>query len=169
MKDLMQNPMFFYAIAFIIFIALAYRFGRKPATDWLDAEIAQIRAELDSARQLRAEAEAALADGKEKQARAEADAQSILANAKHQVEAMRKQAEIDLAAAMSRHQQLAAERIRLAESDAIADVRVAAVQAAMSIARKTLSENLSEADAAKLVDQALAEIPALKAAKPKAA
>jgi len=165
----MQNPMYIYAVAFVIFLALAFKFGRKPALDWIDGEIAKIRSELDSARALRAEAEAALAECKAKQARAEADAKSIVANAQQQVEAMRKKAESDLATSLARHSQLAAERIRMAEADAIADVRAAAINAAMDIARKKLTDNLSDADAARLVDQAIADIPAMKAAKPKAA
>ena len=171
MSNLMQDPMFFYGVAFVIFIALAYMFGRKPALGWIDGEIAKIRAELDQSRALRAEAEAALADCKKKQAQAEADARQIVATAREQVEAMRKQAEIDLAASMARQEQLAAERIHMAEAEAVADVRAAGVELAMQMARKALSENMSDADATKLIDQAIADLPALNKpnAKPKAA
>lgn len=169
MSDLTQDPMFFYAIAFIIFLALAYKFGRKPTLNWLDGEIAKIRIELDQARQLRAEAESTLADCKAKQAKAEAEAKTILAMAQEQVELMRKRAETDMAAFLARHEQLASERIRMAEAEAMADVRAAAVDLAMSMARKTLSENMPEAEAAKLISQAIADIPALKGTKAKAA
>ena len=169
MNDLMQNPMFFYAIAFFIFLALAYWLGRKPALNWVDGEIAKIRIELDQARQLRAEAEATLADCKAKQAKAEAEAKAILTMAQEQVDVMRKRAETDLAAYLARHEQLASERIRMAEAEAVADVRAAAIDLAMTMARKTLTENLPEGDAAKLVSQAIGDIPALKGAKAKAA
>jgi F-type H+-transporting ATPase subunit b len=169
MKDMMQNPMFLYAIAFFIFVALAYIFGRKPALQWLDGEIAQIRNELDAARQLRAEAETALADCKEKQARAEAEALLIVSMAKEEAATMQKQAAEDLATALARHEALATERIKMAEADAIADVRTAAINAALASARKTLAENMSDVDANKLIDQAIADIPSFKAAKPKAA
>jgi len=139
MNNLIQDPMFLYAIAFFIFLALAFRFGRKPALAWIDGEIAKIRVELDAARQLRAEAEAALADCKAKQIRAEADAKAIIETAQQQVLAMRQQAETDLTAFLTRHENLAAERIRVAEAQAVADVRAAAIDLAMSLARKTLS------------------------------
>ena len=169
MKDILQDPMGIYAIAFIIFLALAYKFGAKPTLAWIDGEIAKIRSELDAARQLRAEAETALADCKKKQAVAEVEAKAIVETAKQQVEAMRMQAEKDLMTALTRHEQLAAERIHMAEAQAVADVRSAAIDLAMSLARKTLSETLTNTDASKLIDQAIADIPPLKADKAKAA
>jgi len=168
MNELMQDPMFFYAIAFVIFLALAFIYGRKPAAGWLDGEIARIRGELDAARELRAEAEAALADCKEKQARAEADAKTIVKNAQEQVEEMRRAAGEELAATLRRHQQLAAERIRMAEFEAVNEVRAAAIKLAMDSARQSLS-GLSDTDAARLVDQAIGEIPAIKGKKAEAA
>jgi F-type H+-transporting ATPase subunit b len=169
MKDILQDPMGIYAISFVIFLVLAYIFGAKPLLAWVDSEIAKIKSELNTAHQLRAEAEIALADCKSKQVRAEADAKQIVATAKEQIEEMRKEAAEDLKNALARHQQLASERICLAEETAIADVRAAAIDLAMSIAHQTLSEKLTAADAAKLIDQAIADMPMLKPAKAKAA
>lgn len=169
MNDLMQDPMVIYAITFFIFLALAYRYGRKPALGWIDGEIAKIRIELDQARELRVEAEATLADCKAKQAQAEADAKAILNTAKEHAETLRKRAETDLAAFLTRQEKLASERIRLAEVEAVADVRAAAIDLAMSLARKTLTDNMSDNDAAKLVAQAIGDIPSLKGTKAKAA
>jgi F-type H+-transporting ATPase subunit b len=169
MKSLIQDPMAVYAIALIIFLALAFVYGRKPALGWIDGEIAKIRAELDRASQLRAEAEAALADCKARQAKAEIDARTIVTLAQQQVEAMQKQAETDLAASLKRQEQLAAERIRMAEAEAVAEVRAAAVALAMTLARKNLMENMPDAVSGNLIDKAIAEIPALDRGKAKAA
>lgn len=165
MSALTQDPMFLYAVSFFIFLALAFRYGRQPLLGWLDGEIAKIRAELDHAYQLRTEAEAALADCKAKQIQAETDAANIVNNARLQVELMRKQAEEDLAALLARHEQLAADRIRLAEAEAVADVRAAAIDLAMTLARKTLAENLPGHESSKLIDKAIGDIPGLKANK----
>ena len=162
MNEALQDPMNIYAIAFVIFVALAYFLGRKPALQWIDGEIGKISAELDTARQLRAEAEAALADCKAKQTAAENEVQMILHMAKQETESLRKQAEVDLAVTLERQQQLATERIRIAQSEAVASVRDAAIALGMELARKTLTENLSQGDAAKLVEQAIADAPALK-------
>jgi F-type H+-transporting ATPase subunit b len=165
----LQDPMFHYGIAFCIFLTLAFVYGRKPILAWLDSEIGKIRSELDQASLLRAEAEAALASCKEKQARAEEDARAIISHAKQQIEEMRLEAKNELVATLKRHETLATERIRLAEQEAVTEVRNAAIELAVSIAYKTLTEKISDADAGRLIDQAIGDIPALKAERAKKA
>jgi F-type H+-transporting ATPase subunit b len=169
MSGLMQNPMFFYGIAFVIFLALAFKYGRKPLVDWIDSEILKIRNELDQASKLRAEAETMLAEYKAKQAAAMAEAEAIIAGAKDEAARLRAQAEADLKESLARHEQQAAGRIRMAEADAVADVRAAAIDTAMKMARETLSSRLDEATASKLIDQAIADLPKLGGDKAKAA
>ena len=169
MNELMQDPLFYYAVPFAIFLGLVWWKGRKPLLAWLDTEISKIRHELDQAQQLRAEAEAMLADGKAKQAAALADAEAIIRQAKGEAERMKAQTDIDLKNHLALHETLIAERIRIAESEAMDMVRMAAIDAAMKLARETLAVQIDEATAAKLVDQALAEMPNLTAAKAKAA
>ncbi len=163
LHELLHEPVFFYAVAFVAFWAITIRFARKPALKWIDGEIEKISAELATAHELRAEAEAALAESKAKQAKAEKEAKVIIEMAKKEAEAMRKHAETTLETMLDRQQHLATERIRIAQDNAIAGVRTAAINMAIDIARKNLSENLSDADAAKLVDQAIGEIPSLTA------
>lgn len=170
MTGLLHNPQFLYAVAFFIFAVLAFKYGRGPLFDWLDAGIAEIRTELEKARQLRAEAEAMLESCKKRKAEADADAQAIIARAKQQVVHMREQARADLAAAIARDEQLVEQRIRMAEIDALAQVRAAAVDAAMTVARATLEKNISPDVAATLVDRAIAAVGAAKSSiKPRAA
>jgi F-type H+-transporting ATPase subunit b len=169
MNGMMQSPIFFYGIAFVIFLALAWHYGRKPLLGWLDDEILKIRNELDQARKLRAEAEAMLAQYKKKQAEAMAEAEAIVRNAADEAARLRKQAESDLKDALAKHEQQAAARIRMAEAEAIADVRNAIVDGAMKLARETLAAKLDDAVAAKLMEQAIAEMPKLAAKKAKAA
>lgn len=163
LQELLHEPVFFYAIAFVLFWAIIFRFAKAPTLKWIDAEIEKISAELTTAHELRAEAEAALAESKAKQATAEKEARVIVEMAKKEAEAMRANAETALNAALERQQHLATERIRIAQDNAIAAVRHAAIDMAMEMARKNLSENMSEADAARLVEEAIADIPALKA------
>jgi F-type H+-transporting ATPase subunit b len=169
MSGLFQDPMFFYSIAFVIFLALAWRYGRKPMLGWLDSEILKIRNELEQARKLRAEAEAMLAQYKAKQAEAMKDAEAIVRHASEEAARLRAQAAADLKDALAKHEQQAATRIRLAEAEAIADVRTAVVDLAMKLARETLAAKLDDATAAKLTEQAIAEIPKLAKTKTKAA
>ena len=165
MTELLHNPLNIYAFAFVVFWVLIYVFARKPIIQWLDGEIGKITAELNVAHDLRAEAESLLADCKAKQAKAEREAQVIVSMAKQQAQAMRKQADADLEATLTRHKQLAAERIQLAQEKAVSVVRQAAITMGMDLARRALTENLSGEDASKLLEQAINEIPSIKEAK----
>lgn len=159
MIELLHDAGNVYALAFVLFWVFIYIYVRKPAFQWLDGEIGKIRAELNTARELRAEAEGALAECKTKQAEAEKEAQMLLKMAREQVEAMRKQADVDLSAFLSRQQHLASERIRMAQERAVAAVREEAVRLAMDLARKTLREDLSESDALGIFESAVDNLP----------
>ena len=169
MNGLFQNPLFFYGIAFVIFLTLAFKFGRAPLLGWLDSEILKIRNELDQARKLRAEADALLADYKKKQAAALAEAEAIVTHAKEEAARLRAQAASDLKESLAKQEQQAAARIRLAETEALEQVRNAIVDAAMKMARENLSGRLDGAASAKLTEQAIAEFSKLADKKAKAA
>jgi F-type H+-transporting ATPase subunit b len=166
---LLQDPGFWYAVAFVIFIGIAFKFTRKPATAWLDDEIAKIRQELEQARRLRAEAEASLAEYTKKQAIAMADAEAIVQQAHDDAIQVKSKAEADLQAALERHEKQALNRIRMAENEAVTQVRDATIDAAMQLVRKALSEQIDDVTSTKLIEQAIKELPAAKPAKAKAA
>ena len=165
MADLMHDPMFFYTIAFVIFFVLAFKYGRKPLLGWVDGEILKIRDELEQAQKLRVEAESVLQTYKKKQAEALAEADAIIKHAEAEAVRMKAQAEVDLKASLARHEQQAAERIRIAESEATAAVRAAAVDSAIIAAKKALTSQIDGAAAGKLMDQAIADMPALATGK----
>ena len=169
MEDMLKDPMFFYAIAFAVFVSLAFVKGRKPLLVWLDGEVQKIRDELDQARALRAEAESVLADYTARQATALAEAEAIISHAKIEAERLRVKAETDLRHRLAMQEQQAAARIRNAETAAIASIRNAAIDRAVEAARATLASGLDEAAAAHLMDQAIASLPASVVVTPKAA
>jgi len=163
---MLHDPMSWYTVAFVLFLGLAWHYARKPAVAWLDAKIGLIRTELDRARALHTEAETALAGYKKKYDSAMVEAAEIVRHAKEEAVRLKAQSETDLKNALTRHEQQAVERLRLAEAEAVAAVRAAAVDQAMELARKTLAASVS---ADKLADQAIAELPKLAAIKARAA
>lgn len=165
MKEFLHDVGNVYTIAFILFWVFIYVYVRKPALQWLDGEIGKISAELNTARELRAEAEGALAECKMKQVETEKEAQMLLKMAREQAEAMRKQADADMSAFLSRQQHLASERIRMAQERAVAAVREEAVRLGMELARKKLAENLSESDILGLFEGAIDNLPEFKCVK----
>jgi F-type H+-transporting ATPase subunit b len=76
-------------------------------------------------------------------AEAEADAAAIVANARREAEQLAVQAEAALVSRIASREKLAEERIARAESDAIRDVKLAAVNTASRAASAILTEQLS--------------------------
>ncbi len=168
-SEIFKDPMFFYGIAFAIFLVIALRYGRKPFVGWVDGEIQKISDELDHAEQLRKEAEATLADCKARQAAAHTEAEEIVAHAKLEAQRLREQTAAELDAAMKRHEQLAVEHIRLAQTHAQEEVRLAVVDMALQMARQAIAHNLTEADTHQIADEAILELARLGSGKAKAA
>jgi len=154
-----QHGAFWVTVAIIIFLVL---FGKKivvPVTGMLDARTASVRAALDEAAALRAEAEAMLADAKARQAQAIADAEKIRENAK--AEAARTAAEYakEARAITRRRERLALDRIAAAEKAALQEVRSVAIDVATTAAAILLHDGFAEDTRAAMIDQSIAAIP----------
>ncbi len=159
------DPKFWVAVSFIAFLVF---FGRKAwaaLTAVLDARAARIRAELDEAQRLRAEAEAMRKQAEAERAAAMKEAEELLARARAEAERVAQAAAAEAEASARRRERMALDRIAAAEAGAIADVRNAAAEIAVTAAREVLAGNVdAQADAA-LIDRAVADLPrALRAA-----
>src|SRR4051812_6517272 len=88
----------FVALSMLVVIAIIV-WQKVPAmiADMLDARIATIRAQLDEASRLRAEAEAQLAEAKARNAASAGDAAAVIANAEAEAKHMLAKAESDSA------------------------------------------------------------------------
>ena len=140
----MNDPTFWAFVGLLIFIGLVV-YMKVPAsiTKSLDDRAARITAELAAAEALRKEAEAKLAEVQKRAAEAEADAKAIIESARREASQLAVQAEAALAARIAAREKMAEERIARAESDAIRDVKLAAVQTASRAAAALLTEQLS--------------------------
>jgi F-type H+-transporting ATPase subunit b len=161
--SLLGDYHFWYMVDAALFAGLAWHFGRKPIVGMIDAEIAKVRAELEEARKLRAEAAATLEEYRGRQKAAMEEASQIIARAKVEAARLRASAEEELKAALERHEQKAAERIRLAEEEAVAEVRMAIIEQSVAKTRDALSKRVDPAAAKRLADQAIADLPGLMA------
>ena len=82
-----QDPTFWVAIAFVVFVIAVFRPIRKALTGALDKRADNIRQELDDAQALREEAQKTLAEYKRLQRDAVSEAADIIEKAKHEAEA----------------------------------------------------------------------------------
>jgi len=140
----MNDPTFWAFIGLLIFIGVVV-YMKVPAsiTKSLDDRAAKITSELAAAEALRKEAEAKLAEVQKRAAEAEADAQAIVESARREAGQLAAAAETALTARIAAREKMAEERIARAESDAIRDVKLAAVQTASRAATTILTDQLA--------------------------
>jgi F-type H+-transporting ATPase subunit b len=146
-------------LAFVVFAALLWKLGAlKGIGTALDARGERIRAELDQAKTLRAEAEAMLADAKARQAAGAKDADAIVAHARQEAAQIVDKAKMDAEAMIGRRTAMAEAKIGAAERAAEAELRARAATLATDAAAKLIAA-MGVADAkSTLTDQAIAEL-----------
>lgn len=121
----------------------------------LDRKIATIRAQLDEAAQLRAEAEAIRAEYEAKSARAGAEAEAMLERARAEADGILRQADMDAAALVERRTRMAEDKIAAAERAALQEVRAKAAAAAAAAAERLIRDKLDAGAARALVDRTI--------------
>lgn len=121
----------------------------------LDKQIADIRAQLDEAKTLRAEAEKLRDEYARKIADAEKSAAEMATQASHEAEVIVEKAKADAAELVSRRAKMAEDKIAAAERGAIAEVRAKTAAAAAGAAAALIgARHGAEADKA-LVDRTI--------------
>lgn len=153
-----SSPEFWVAVAFVIFVAAAFRPMSRQIVTALDGRGARIRAEIDEAQTLREEAQKLLADSKRKYRDAIKESEEILAHAKVEAERLREQAQQDMDAALRRREQSAMDKIAQAEANALRDVRNQAVEVALAATASLIAANLDHEKHTAIVDQSIRNV-----------
>lgn len=159
-ESFFAEPRNWVVLAFFVFFIL---FGKKlwgALAAMLDARAASVKAELDEASRLKREAEAMLAEAQKVRNDALSDAKALIEGAKAEAARVAGAAAHEAEAAAKRREQMALDRIAAAEKAAVDEVRLTAAEVATSAARSVISEGLSEAAGAALIDQSIAGLPA---------
>ena len=132
---------FWVAVAFVVFIGgLIYLGVHEMMVNYIDQRSDRIKAELDEALRLKEEAQALLAQYQRKQREAEQEAAGIIAGAIAEAERMLAEAKTKMEEFIARRGKMAESKIAQAEAQALADVRAAAAEAAVSAAEKILAQ-----------------------------
>ena len=159
MAHLFRDPEFYVLLAVAIFLVVVWKPMRRTVVGALDSRAERIRQELDAARNLRNEAQQALAAYQRQQQEGAAEAQAIIIHAKEEAERIAAQSLRDLETTLSRRQQLAQERVAQEEAKAIAEIRAIAVDVAIAASRQVIAASLDERRGAALIDDAIAALP----------
>lgn len=127
-------------------------------TGGLDNKIAEIKQQLDEAKNLRAEAEQLRDEYAQKLADAEVHAEQMLENAKRDADEILAKAEEESDLMVARRKRMAEDKIAAAEREAVEEVRATAAEAAANASRKLIAER-HNADADKaLADEVIASL-----------
>jgi F-type H+-transporting ATPase subunit b len=152
---------FWATVALLLFFALII-YLKVPGmmTKALDGRSEKIRNDLEDARRLREEAQQLLAEYQRKRKEAEQEAEEIIAAAKHEAEAMAKDAESKTDDYIVRRTAMADQKIAQAEGQALAEVRAAAVDLAVEAAETLIEKKMSGATGGSIFKSDIAELKA---------
>lgn len=156
----LQTPDFWVAVGFLVFVSMVVKPAWKAISSGLDSRAEKIKASLDEAASLREEVQSLLADYQRRQRDATREVDEMLANAQAEAERTAKEAADSLVDSLKRREQLALDKIAQAEADAMLAVRNTAIDVAVSATQRILTEQLDDAAATQLIDNAIAEVPA---------
>lgn len=154
--EVLATAEFWVAVSFFLFVAgLIYLGLHKKVATALDARAERIAKELDEARRLREEAERVLADYQRRERDAAGEAESIIKLAAEEAESLAAETRHAIKEQFERRIRLAEDKIARAETDALREVRAAAVDAAIGAAQRLIGEKLTPDAAEKLVAQGI--------------
>lgn len=153
-----QDPKFWVAIGFAIFVLLAIKYIVPPIGRSLDKRADAIRDQLEQAARLRAEAEELLATYERQQKEMLKEAETILEHAKRDAVIIRDKAAVELKQALERRVTQAHDTIARAESQAVAQLRLQLVDKATEATRLVVAEQLGASKEDPSVARALAAI-----------
>ena len=153
------EPEFWVAVAFLILLGVfAYLGVHRTVLTTLDHRRDRIRAELDDARRLKDEAAKVLEQYKARRASAEREAEEIITTAQADAERIASEARAKMEDFVARRTKTAESKIALAEAQALADVRAAAADAAVTAASTILSQSVKGPIADDLLARGIAEV-----------
>ncbi|MCB9979100.1 MAG: ATP synthase F0 subunit B [Rhodospirillales bacterium] len=158
MDQILHNPSVWVLFSFLIFAGFAWRMGKDVFFSAIDARIEFVRKEIETARALRAQAQALFEEYEKKREQALLEAEAILVKARENAEHIRSQADTALAETLRRREEALAERIRRMEDVAIQDIRERAACLSIEAARRILREKLDQDAGGLLADRSFEDV-----------
>jgi F-type H+-transporting ATPase subunit b len=151
-----MNATVWVSLAMLVVIVLMV-WKKVPAIlgSMLDKKIAGIRAQLDEASALRADAEKIKAEYEAKAKAAASEAEAMLVHAREEANAIVERARVDASSLIERRGRMAEDKIAAAERSAVAEVRAKAAAAATAAAAALIAERHDATADTALVDKAI--------------
>lgn len=158
MQELLEEPRFWVAVAFVMFLTAFGKKIWKAIAGGLDNRSARICAELDEARKLREEAQFVLDAYRKKNAESMKEAEAILAQARQDADALVAHANEELKRLLEARARMAEEKIAQAEKQAVTEVREHVIDITISAAKAIIIENIQQTPNDELLRRAIMDI-----------
>ena len=150
---------FWVAVAFVLLMGVFGYFGvHRTVLKALDNRRDRIQRELDDARRLKEEAAKLVEEYRARRASAELEAQEIVTSAKAEAERIAAEAKVKMEDFVARRTKTAEGKIAQAESQAIADVRAAAAEAAVTAASSIMTQSVKGSVADDLIAKGIQDV-----------
>lgn len=159
MLELLHEPHFWSALAFVLFFVFFGKKVWKPLVAALDNRAVKIREELDEATRLRREAEEIYTAAQKEREAAAAEAEKMLKLSQQEAQRIAEQAQKDSDDMIHRHEEIAKVRLISSEHEAIASVRREAADIAVKAAQEVIASVLTGEKDKVLINRAIDELP----------
>jgi len=159
MMELFQDTNFWVLISFIIFIGVAWKYGKDAALAKIDGKIDAISKELTEAERIRVDAQELLAEYQRKHKDALSEADKIIADAKNHAEDIRKKAEEDMERTQARREAQLDEKLKRIEQNAAQEIEAYTAKIAVNAARQILVDKMDAKADKDIINNIMSDVP----------
>ncbi len=152
---LQQSTGIWVTLSFVLFVALAYKKGKQSVITSLDSKINKIKEDIETAANLRIEAQDLLAQYQRQQREADKEAKSFLDEAKKQAAVLDKQAKETAKSIQSHREDWLKERIERMEKDAILEIKREISSISSKAAEEILISEIDQKSHDQMVDSTI--------------
>ena len=152
-----SDPQFWVAVSFILFIAAIFNPVRKILTSSLDAQINDIKNKLDDAENIKNEAQKALDELKEREAKVEKEIQNLKLESEKRIVAFKDRSASKLTDQIEKRKILAENKIEQLIRDTNNSIKNYISNVAIEATRNILLQNLSKDKKSDLIEESITE------------
>lgn len=156
--EMLADTYFWVTLSFLTFMFICWKMGKAAFLNLLDTRIEAIRDEIQTAENLRVEAQSLLAQYQRKHTDAVKDAENIVTTAKKQAEEIKIKAEFELEETIKRREAQLRERLVRMEEAAKEEIRQHAAALAISATTEIITEKLDKKASERLVSDSIKNV-----------
>ena len=152
-----SDPQFWVAVSFILFIAAIFNPVRKILTSSLDAQINDIKNKIDEVENLKNEAQKALDELKEREAKVEKEIQNLQSESEKRIVAFKDTSASKLTEQIEKRKILAENKIEQLIRDTNNSIKNYISSVAIEATKNILLQNLSNEKKSALIEESITE------------